>query len=100
MLQGAARTWNLDAIVPQSAEDAASASISQQQQLSYVTHRTALACIGDVVRFQSVQVGGCDADLTEEDVEAGEVDQLAARLTNTVVQVRAAVPQNMLPPLK
>eukprot|EP00878_Enallax_costatus_P014223 GHUV01014877.1.p1 GENE.GHUV01014877.1~~GHUV01014877.1.p1 ORF type:complete len:467 (+),score=119.45 GHUV01014877.1:76-1476(+) len=33
-----------------------------------------------------VKVGGCDAELTEEDVEGGEVDQLAARLTNTVVQ--------------
>jgi hypothetical protein len=34
-----------------------------------------------------IQAGGCDEEVDEEDVEAGEVDQLAQRLTATVVQV-------------
>eukprot|EP00879_Flechtneria_rotunda_P009665 GHRR01010112.1.p1 GENE.GHRR01010112.1~~GHRR01010112.1.p1 ORF type:complete len:1314 (+),score=643.17 GHRR01010112.1:935-4876(+) len=33
-----------------------------------------------------VKAGGCDEELTEEDVEGGEVDQLAQRLTNHMVQ--------------
>lgn len=41
----------------------------------------------DLLPAHLLQVGGCDEELTESDVEAGEVDQLSARLTNTVVQV-------------
>lgn len=42
----------------------------------------------DVVLHPPLQVAGCDKEVTEDEVEAGEVDQLAQRLCQAV-EVRA-----------